>query len=269
MDVRALRALRAADGERPLEDNDSEHGSDGKRLSEVSDSEERSSSDGKRPCMMDERGTEAKPTHEESHSDQDCDATTSPVRRGVRTSYFRSRGTPKSLSLHDDNTPVHSPTSRTCGEREPLEILLSASEEGDLAGVHESLERPDAAILVNLSGHARNIVRQFDVESGRPSEWGHPESLTCYRGDTALGYAAFHGYVAVVQALLAAGSVPGLRNDECKSALALAEVRSRVRGVCESASEPPQTPLACDSRASVGASRCLDACCVHSSVQIC
>ena len=103
-------------------------------------------------------------------------------------------------------------------------MLLSASEEGDLPTVLECLRRPDAKVLVNLHGHARNIVRERDPETGLPSEWGHPEALTCYRGDTALRYAAFHGYAGIVRALLMAGAVPGLRNDDAKGALALSEV---------------------------------------------
>lgn len=63
---------------------------------------------------------------------------------------------------------------------------------------------------------------------GDPLVWGHPESLTVYRGDTALRYAAFHGFLAIVEALLAAGALPGLRNDDAKSALTLAELGAKL-----------------------------------------
>lgn len=210
---------------------DDDGSSEAKQLREESDSDQERGSCG----GLHDRATEAaKRLREESHSDQDDGGcTTSPVRRGVRTSFFRRMGTPKSLSLGDSSpvhSSMHSPMARTnaTGTREPLEILLSASEEGDLATVQECLERPDAMLLVNLHGHARNILLECDADSGRPSEWGHPESLTCYRGDTALGYAAFHGYPAIVRALLVAGSVAALRNDVCQTALALAEVCVRV-----------------------------------------
>ena len=83
----------------------------------------------------------------------------SPVRRGIRASYFRkSTPNPKSLSgLDNDGRPAHaSPCpSRSGSEREPLEVLLTASEEGDLDAVVDFLKRPDAKLLINMHGFAR------------------------------------------------------------------------------------------------------------------
>ena len=47
-------------------------------------------------------------------------------------------------------------------------------------------------------------------------------------GDTALRFAAFHGYVEIVHALLEAGAIPSLRNDEAHSALALAKAGLKI-----------------------------------------
>ena len=117
-------------------------------------------------------------------------------------------------------------------ERLPLEVLLSAAEEGDHAGVVEFLKRPDAHLLINKYGYARRIVWSNWEDAIRGNvEWGHPETLTMYRGDTALRYASFHGYLNIVETLLAAGAVPALRNDDAKSSLQLAEAGKELQKV--------------------------------------
>lgn len=84
------------------------------------------------------------------------------------------------------------------------------------------LARPGVSAYLNSNGIARGIVRVYD-DKGVTLDWGHPELLACGRGDTALRFAAFHGYANIVEALLEAGAIPGLRNDEANSALALAK----------------------------------------------
>jgi hypothetical protein len=100
--------------------------------------------------------------------------------------------------------------------------LLDACEEGDFEVVMRCLARPGVSAYLNSNGIARGIVRVYD-DKGVTLDWGHPELLACGRGDTALRFAAFHGYANIVEALLEAGAIPGLRNDEANSALALAK----------------------------------------------
>ena len=148
----------------------------------------------------------------------------SPIRRsGVRASFYR-KSPPKAKSSESAlASNPHSP-ARALSNRSPLEVLLSASEEGDYDTVVDCLRAPGADILINLRGFARGVVTEYDANDA-PVEWGHPEALTCYvDGDYALGYAAFHGHVRIVRALLEAGALPGLRNSDAKSALALAEL---------------------------------------------
>ena len=88
--------------------------------------------------------------------------------------------------------------------------MLDACEAGDLTAVRECLKRRDIELHLNSRGFARNVYRGGD--------W-----LACGRGDSALHYAAFHGHAQVVRALLEAGAVVGIINDEGKSAMQLAK----------------------------------------------
>lgn len=102
-------------------------------------------------------------------------------------------------------------------------MLLDACEEGDYVAVMACLQQPDAHLHLNLHGYARNVVAARCPDTGAIEQWGHPEALTNYRGDTPLRYAAFHGFARIVEALLAAGALPVLRNDDAKGAIDLAE----------------------------------------------
>jgi hypothetical protein len=116
--------------------------------------------------------------------------------------------------------PTRNPKSSAV--RTHHEQLLDACEEGNTEAVLRCLARPGVSAYLNSNGIARGIVRVFD-DKGATLDWGHPELLACGRGDTALRFAAFHGYAKIVEALLEAGAIPGLRNDEANSALALAK----------------------------------------------
>lgn len=61
-------------------------------------------------------------------------------------------------------------------------------------------------------------------------------------------YAAFHGYSAIVRRLLDAGAIPGLRNDEAESALALAKAGIKML------TKPPRKgpPIPCADRPRTG-----------------
>ena len=152
------------------------------------------------------------------------------ARRGGRASYYRQSPPKRKRETEDEERrrgelralmPPPPPPSSTL--LTPHEQLLDASEEGDLEGVLHCLRSPDSDIYLNLNGIARGIVYVKCPETGATLDWGHPEKLACGRGDTALRYASFHGYAPIVAALLDAGAVPGLRNDEANSALALAQ----------------------------------------------
>ena len=140
----------------------------------------------------------------------------STFRRGARASYYRKPTAPSQEVLpvpEAENNPEQEQP------RTPHEQLLDACEEGDLEAVKRNLERPDADTYVNLQAFARGVRRKE-----------FPEVFAWGRGDTALRYAAFHGYHAIVQALLDAGAVPGLRNDEAKHALGLLEAGTHILG---------------------------------------
>ena len=112
--------------------------------------------------------------------------------------------------------------------RSEHEQLLDACEEGDLDTVKRCLLRPGVSAYLNQNGFARGIKRVLCETTGATLDWGHPELLACGRGDTALRFAAFHGYVEIVHALLEAGAIPSLRNDEAHSALALAKAGLKI-----------------------------------------
>lgn len=92
--------------------------------------------------------------------------------------------------------------------RSAHEKLLDAAEAGDVEELKKALRHKDADLHLNTRGFARNVYQGGD--------W-----LACGRGDNALHYAAFHGHPRVVQALLEAGAVVGIINDEGKNALQL------------------------------------------------
>ena len=154
----------------------------------------------------------------DSDDEDDCKA----IVPTKRASYYRKM--PPSLS-ESALEPANGAAAIT--ERTPLERLLSASEEGELATVLQILEEEPVEPLINLHGHARRVAPHMP-KSGPITKWGHPEALTCYRGDTALRYAAFHGYLGIVKALLKAGALPRLRNDDAKGALNLAELGAKL-----------------------------------------
>lgn len=191
------------------------------------------------PAAADREGEDGE---EGNLSADDAPADRAPTfRRGARASYYRKvakverattaiadhvpddsggedAGGPPSLVPPVPRIPPALPTIRSAHEQ-----LLDACEEGDVARVRACLAEPDVDRYLNLDGVARGIVVMRCPKSGGTLDWGHPELLACGRGDTPLRYASFHGYLTIVKLLLEAGAVPGLRNVECKSALALAQ----------------------------------------------
>uniref|UniRef100_A0A7S2NRA6 Uncharacterized protein n=1 Tax=Haptolina brevifila TaxID=156173 RepID=A0A7S2NRA6_9EUKA len=146
-------------------------------------------------------------------------------RRGARASFYRKPQSPSGESsvagalAAADGASEAGTTDGEPAERSPHEILLDACDEGALEVVEECLRRADIDTYLNLSGVAKNIAST-----------GRPELLCCGRGETALRHAAFHGYARIVQMLLDAGAVAGLRNDEAKSAADLAQAGGQLLG---------------------------------------
>ena len=86
--------------------------------------------------------------------------------------------------------------------RPPEQRLVDAAQEGDVDALRELLMTTDAKSLLDVQALARG---------GKTPA-------------TALRYAAFHGHEPCVRALLAAGALPNLCNEEGKDALALAKL---------------------------------------------
>mmetsp|Transcript_28622 Transcript_28622/g.73419 ORF Transcript_28622/g.73419 Transcript_28622/m.73419 type:complete len:347 (+) Transcript_28622:69-1109(+) len=153
------------------------------------------------------------------------------ARRGARASYYRKAAKTdddEAAAGSEEGAPLAPPPLPTDSVRTPHEALVDACEEGDLARVKQCLARSDVDNYLNQVAIARNIVMVRCPKTGATLDWGHPELLACGRGDTPLRYAAFHGYAPIVKLLLDAGSVPWLRNDECKSALHLAKEAGKL-----------------------------------------
>ena len=89
------------------------------------------------------------------------------------------------------------PSVRSLHER-----LLDACEEGDEEIATRLLAMPSVRRNVDVIGVARRIVYVRCPRTGRTCDWGHPGLLANGRGDTALRYAAYHGYAKIVAALL-------------------------------------------------------------------
>jgi hypothetical protein len=148
-----------------------------------------------------------------------------PSRRGARASYYRKpQDDGESASHRLAAVPEEQPQSQPQQTQQPQpprkllhDRLLDASDEGDLDGLRVCLQDPAIDTCLNLAGWSRNVTPK-----------GHPETLSWGRGETALRYAAFHSHKAVVSALLEAGAVPALRNDDAKHAQALCEEGSRL-----------------------------------------
>lgn len=168
-----------------------------------------------------------RPRAEES-AQEEAELPIESARRGVRASFYRPSTIKSSASSDEANSRAAAvPCPRDAIlplVRSPHETLLDACEEGEYDAVMACLQQPDVDMYINLHGYARNVVAARCPETGAVLEWGHPEALTAYRGDTPLRYAAFHGYARIVEALLAAGAVPSLRNDDAKGAKDLAEL---------------------------------------------
>jgi hypothetical protein len=108
-----------------------------------------------------------------------------------------ARHTPQRTFEFDPSTSLH-------------ERLLNASREGNLAGVQSCLAAPQEQVMaaVNLSGKARSGTAPA----------------------TPLRFAAFHGFGAIVRALLDAGALVSLLNEKGQSALDLAEIGGAHEG---------------------------------------
>ena len=148
-----------------------------------------------------------------------------PSRRGARASYYRkpqddSRDKEKAISssaAHMLDAVPEEDQHLKCPRVTLHERLLDAADEGDLEALKTCLRDPEVDACLNLAGWARSVTPK-----------GHPETLAWGRGETALRIAAFHSHKTIVSALLEAGAVPGLRNDDAKHAQALCEEGSRL-----------------------------------------
>ena len=146
------------------------------------------------------------------------------ARRGVRASFYRPStrkpATPDATTSSPCSSARHNPLPIV---RSPHEMLLDACEEGDYVAVMACLQQPDAHLHLNLHGYARNVVAARCPDTGAIEQWGHPEALTTTVATRHRRYAAFHGFARIVEALLAAGALPVLRNDDAKGAIDLVE----------------------------------------------